>query len=1144
MNEKKNNKLRNYSILILLSAIIVAVVSVLTFNPPQERLINSREVDSLESKSIKDPAHHGADLLQKAQKGKPLIPSKTNSKIKNAIIGTTREFKIGGTNSIKGKVLDFYEESSKKAIRSRVTVIDTEEIKYSKLRIEETYESNALGQETILGTTTMVADHVIVKVQPHITPIELDQIASSYGFKVRKKMYSKNTYLIETPEASIDSVPDALVSLKNEIGLKIIDPDYLVHALAVPNDTNYPFQNSMNKIEAPKAWDLFTGSKDVIVAVIDSGVNYRHEDLKDNIWTNPGEIPGDGIDNDNNGFVDDIHGYDFADDDNDPIEEYIHGTPIAGIIGATGNNNLGVAGINWQVSIMALKFLNENGYGVTSDAVDSVEYAALQGASVTSNSWAPDIAVGEYYPDPNQRPGSKIVYDAIKGSSEVLFVTAAGNGGHDTNLVLTYPGSFTLPNIIAVAATNQDDNLASFSNYGRRFIHLAAPGREIHTTDDSGFGGLAKYRSSSGTSVAAPHVAGACALLKGYDSTLTAEQIKLLVLHTGDKLDSLKEKTITGRRLNVFNALTRAADSLVVFKRPFDGEKYLAASTVNISWTTVKEYGNLKIELLKDNVLHTIIADNTEDDGSFEWAIPNNVPVGEDYTVRISFRNNPTINDQSDIIIMTENFPKSPQTGWVQAPGSDASWSVASYLASQGIFSLKSDVISTGQRATIQYSGILKAGQVSFDRKVSSEDTDQLVFYIDGIEKDKWSGSHAWQNKTYNVAAGHHTFKWEHQTNTLPNNLPSVSWIDEVSFPEQQIGPVIDLTGPITGTAYRLGHIVNIRWRSYRQLNDHIKIELLKDDVLHTLITPDTEDDGVFDWVVPVDFPTGDYVLKVSAKETPSINERINITIADDNFPEDPFTGWTHVGYGTPFTIAFDQASEGSFSLKGSKAPLPALITRASINYTNTFKPGQISFYKKVSTEAGWDGLVFYIDGVHTTRWTGNNDWSRHTYQIPGGTHTFRWVYYKDRTVDELLDAVWIDDVKFPTINHPPVIEVAPTPQSLLFSDSIEFSVVASDLDDDILVYNWEKVSGPGDVNFESSSSSTTTATFTTEGTYEVKVTVNDGISFSSSNNIRIVVYEHIWPSGEGSNGLLRESWTGIQGDSVESLTQHPNFLL
>jgi subtilisin family serine protease len=347
----------------------------------------------------------------------------------------------------------------------------------------------------------------------------------------------------------------ALQAMRANPNVLYAEPNYRVRAAQIPNDPRFGELWGMENvaqtggvndadIDASGAWDVHTGSGSMIVAVIDTGIDYTHPDLAANIWVNADEIPGDGLDNDGNGYVDDIHGYDFLNRDGNPQDDNGHGTHVAGTIGAVGNNGLGVTGVNWNIRIMALKFLGADGSGTTADAIEAVAYAVANGARISNNSWGGD-------------PYSQAMFDVIVEARDAghLFVAAAGNGnalgiGLNNDTTPFYPSGYELDNIIAVAAVDHNDNLASFSNYGAATVDLAAPGVNILSTTPGG-----GYGTSSGTSMAAPHVAGVAALVWDAHPGWTYSEVVSQILSTVDPLPSLAGVTATGGRLNAASAL-------------------------------------------------------------------------------------------------------------------------------------------------------------------------------------------------------------------------------------------------------------------------------------------------------------------------------------------------------------------------------------------------------------------------------------------------------------------------------------------------------------------------------------------------------------------------------------------------------------
>jgi len=342
--------------------------------------------------------------------------------------------------------------------------------------------------------------------------------------------------------------------------------NYVVSISAMPDDPRYLAQWSLDKIDAPEAWDVCTGSSDIIVAVVDTGVDYNHRDLRSNVWVNEAELTGiEGVDDDENGYVDDIRGYNFVYNNSDPIDDHGHGTHCAGIIAAEGNNGLDVAGVCWKAKVMALKFLGSRGEGSTADAVLALHYAVANGADVISNSWGGDSE-------------SDLLRDAIDYAhgQGVIVVAAAGNSNSDLPY---YPASYE--HVVSVAATDSNDDKWSLSNYGD-LVDIAAPGAGIlslraEVTSNGSF--PSQYTTVlSGTSMAAPHVAGAYALLLSANPLLTGKELYDKLTKSGDEI--LPEICASGRRLNLSRAMHAVVPSRGYVR--LDQDYYTRASTVGV----------------------------------------------------------------------------------------------------------------------------------------------------------------------------------------------------------------------------------------------------------------------------------------------------------------------------------------------------------------------------------------------------------------------------------------------------------------------------------------------------------------------------------------------------------------------------------
>ncbi len=393
--------------------------------------------------------------------------------------------------------------------------------KYPFRRVEEALLRNEEEDTfSIISRTEMVADHVLVKLQAGQAEEDLVALLEPYGLSVFRKLALSGNYIVSLKTPTLDAVPNAVsvFSSENEV-LAYAEPDHFSRISKTPDDTQWSDLWGMVKIDAPEAWDFSTGGTNVVVAIIDSGVDMDHPDLLPNL---------------------DANGWDFVNDDSDPDDDHSHGTHCAGTIGAVGDNAEGVAGVCWTVRLMPLKAADAQGYLSSSDTAEAVRYAADNGADIISASYG-----GSSF---SQTEFDAQIYANTKG---VLFVAAAGNENSNNDATPVYPASYDVPNIVSVAATDADDNLASFSNYGQTSVDLAAPGVNIWSTIPDG-----SYESMQGTSMATPHVAGAAALLLSVNPTFSHLQLKQALLNTVDPVFALAEKTVSGGRLNLQSLLT------------------------------------------------------------------------------------------------------------------------------------------------------------------------------------------------------------------------------------------------------------------------------------------------------------------------------------------------------------------------------------------------------------------------------------------------------------------------------------------------------------------------------------------------------------------------------------------------------------
>jgi uncharacterized protein (TIGR03382 family) len=406
--------------------------------------------------------------------------------------------------------------------------------------------------------TEYVAGQLLVRFKPGTSMALTSSTHGKLGTRVVHTFRTQpELQLVQVDEAAMDA---ALAAYRADPRVAYAEPNVVYRSSALPDDARFGELWGMHNtgqsagtvdvdINAPEAWDLLTGSETAgVVTVIDTGVDYTHPDLTANMWVNPGEIAGNSLDDDGNGYVDDVHGINAITNTGDPKDDNEHGTHVAGTIAGRGNNALGVAGVNWTARVMGCKFLDASGSGSTANAIKCLDYVHMMrtravnpvNVIATNNSWGG----GSF---------SQTLFDAVAQQREagILFVAAAGNDAlnNDTTTSISYPASYFLSNVISVASHDRTDRLSTFSTYGRRTVHVAAPGSAILSSVPGG-----TYASFNGTSMATPHVAGLVALLKAQDPSRDWKQLKNLVLTGAVSSTGALGKTLTGKRL-------RAADT-------------------------------------------------------------------------------------------------------------------------------------------------------------------------------------------------------------------------------------------------------------------------------------------------------------------------------------------------------------------------------------------------------------------------------------------------------------------------------------------------------------------------------------------------------------------------------------------------------
>jgi thermitase len=393
------------------------------------------------------------------------------------------------------------------------------------------------------------SERYLIKFKKSVKNYQVVKILDDPGMIIRDYFREIDVYSVDMQS------PVENLKKKAQSEIAYMEKDQLVHAIGkvkpktIPNDEHFNDQLEYLRTSVQDAWDTTQGSTNVVVAVSDTGVDMNHPDLRTNIWTNPNETPDNGIDDDGNGYVDDVHGWDFVRQNNNPMDENNHGTHVSGIIGAEGNNARGIAGINWRVSIMPVRFLDRNGSGYTSDGIASILYAARNGARIVNCSWGGGQA--------SQALRDAILFAYNRGT---LVVAAAGNNSQNLDSYPTYPGGFSEAGVVSVASSSGVGQLSDFSNYGIFGALIAAPGSSIYSTirDE-------KWGRMSGTSMASPMVAGVAALILSVSPNLNLLGLRNAVLNSIDDREEYRDLVSTSGDLNARKAVMQLSGGFQVW---------------------------------------------------------------------------------------------------------------------------------------------------------------------------------------------------------------------------------------------------------------------------------------------------------------------------------------------------------------------------------------------------------------------------------------------------------------------------------------------------------------------------------------------------------------------------------------------------
>lgn len=710
-------------------------------------------------------------------------------------------------------------------LTTRVTLLESAHFPYPVYVEEQLNALDVSDEEGVVKRFEAVASHVLFKLRPGRSLDDIQALVQTLPAHARPHPSAESLYFLDLVELKLDGIKQAqnVLSQYPEF-FEYVEPDAIVRAAATtPNDPRFsPEQWGLQNtgqgggtsdvdIDAPEAWDIRREATNVVVAVVDSGVRYTHEDLAANMWRNPGEIPGNGIDDDGNGFVDDVYGINAIDhtgDPNDDVPDPVlgvggHGTSVAGVLGAVGNNGRGIAGVAWKVQIMALKWFNIHGAGALSDAIQCLDYARSKGASIVNASWQQG---GLLSGTVNQSMMDAL--DRLRKQG-ILFVSSAGNDGANNDLVAHYPSNYPFDNMVAVAAGNRTGSLSRQSNFGERLVDVVAPGEDVLST---GSKSDTDYLVVSGTSFAAPHVTGMLALLKAQFPNADYRGLIDRLLAGVDRRDRLVGKVRTGGFVNLMNSIRLASVGQFpeITSMNLNGQTVSSQDEISllqgtnfILTATATGSPAISYSWRKDGKLiqgatgptYSLSSFATGDIGEYQM-IATNASGAATFSLRIL-----------GVVSKPEVATAVNATNRTFLCSGNALWDKQTIVTRDGLSAGASGAIA-GRQSTVAATTLVGPGKMSFVWKVSSErNNDTLDFLIDGVKIDAISGEVDWTRKEFQLSAGSHEVRWRYVKDASLSKGADKGYLDLFDFQSAaKLAPTITVQ-PVTQTVVEGGNV-------------------------------------------------------------------------------------------------------------------------------------------------------------------------------------------------------------------------------------------------------------------------------------------------------------------------------------------------